>query len=231
MRTTVPRVLMASVQAGLLTLVVTTGLLLAAWVLGYNALGLVPGSELPYALRSSEFNAVPSEPVLVQGRAGVATAAAANHLTGGIPAGVVRQGDGTSEFYGNQAYLSFWALTRAQHAAWVGVRALPLLGMTVVWWLLFRIVADVRRGVGFTRPTGRRMGAIGVLVLLGLPLAQVLRWQVSRWLVESSTAADIASVPPLHVAVWPFAVGLVILVIASAWQEAARMRADLEGLV
>jgi hypothetical protein len=222
---------MAFVQTALLALVAVTGLLVASWVLGYNGLGAISGSELPASLRSAESNAIPSEPVFIEGTAGVATVEAANEVTGGIPAGDVRPGDGTSEFYGNQAFLSFWGLTMTQHAVWVGVRALPLLGMTLIWWLLFRIVRDVRRGAGFTRSTARRMTLIGLLVLLGVPLVQLARWEVAHWQVESSTGRGIAAAAGLRVDLWPLAVGLVILVIASTWQQAARMREDLEGLV
>jgi hypothetical protein len=123
------------------------------------------------------------------------------------------------------------ALTGTQHAAWVAVRALPALGLAVIWWLLFRVVQGVRGRGGFTRSVARRMWAIGVLVAVGLPLVQVLRWEVARWLVESSSAARIATVPALDLDLWPFAVGLVILVMASTWREAASMRDDLAGLV
>ena len=143
-------------QIVLLVLCVGSGLLFAAWMLGYNGLGLVSGEALPSQLRTGESNTVPSEVVLVQGKVGLATVAAANEVTGWLPAGEIRSGDGSSEFYGNQASLSFWALTRSQHTAWVAVRALPALGLAVVWWLLFRIVQHVRQGNGFTTPVARR---------------------------------------------------------------------------
>jgi hypothetical protein len=152
-------------------------------------------------------------------------------VTGGVPAGEIRSGDGTAEFYGNLAGLSFWAPTWAQHAAWVAVRALPAAGLAVIWWLLSRTVHDVRRNRGFTPRIPRRLRVVGALVLLGVPLLQLARWGVARWLVETSTASGIADVPALRLEVWPFATGLVILVLASAWRETVRMREDLEGLV
>lgn len=225
------RSILALVQAILLVLALGTGLVFAAWMLGVNGLGLVGGSELPAQFRTSDSNAVPSEAVFVRGKAGLATVIAANHETGGIPSGVIRPGDGTSEFYGNEAFLSFWALTRTQHAAWVAVRALPALGLALVWWLLFRVVRDVRRGAGFTQVVARRMWLIGLLVLIGMPVLQFARWRVADWLVDSSTAARITAAPPMHLDVWPFAVGLVVLVLAWCWGDASRMREDLEGLV
>lgn len=225
------RSILGLVQVVLLALAVTTGVLFAVWMLGYNGLGVVSGSDLPSQLQTSDSNTAPSEAVLVQGKEGIATVAAANSVTGGVAGRTVQSGDGSSEFYGNQAYLSFWAPTTAQHVSWLAVRALPTLGLAVIWWLLFRIVRDVRRGAGFTRMVARRMQVIGLLVLIGLPLVELARWKVADWLVESSTAARIAEAAPLHLDVWPFAVGMVVLVLAWSWREAATMREDLEGLV
>ena len=220
---------LALVQGVLLALCAASALVVAAWLLGYNGLGLVDGAVMPDRLEQA--NVVMNEPVLVQGRAGVATVAAANQAIGGMPTGEVRPGDGTAEFYGNQANLDFWAPTRAQHAAWVAVRALPAAGLAGIWWLLARTVHDVRHDRGFTPRIARRLRVIGGLVLLGVPLLQLTRWEVARWLLETSTASGIADVPALRLEVWPFAAGLVILVLASAWGETIRMREDLEGLV
>ena len=126
------RSVLALVQAVLLVLAVGTGLAFAAWMLGVNGLGLVGGSQLPVQFRTGGSNAVPSEAVLVGGKEGLATVIAANREAGGIPTRAVRPGDGTSEFYGNEAFLSFWALTWTQHAAWVAVRALPTLGLALI---------------------------------------------------------------------------------------------------
>lgn len=178
----------------------STSLLAVAWIGGYNGVGILP--PLPTALGLHETAGVPSEPVIVHGEPGVATVAAANAVTGGIngtlteydasstPDGI-GPGDGTSEFYGSSAHLSFWALTAPQHAAWVAVRVVPLLGAAVVWGLLLLLVRDIRRGHGFTTRAARRIAGIGLLV----------------------------------------AVGLVLMVVALAWREAAGMRRDLEGLV
>ena len=234
---------LALVQSFLAVMVASTGLLAVAWITGYNGLGVLPA--LPHRLELSvqEVDAVPSEPVVVQGRAGVATAAAANAITGGVngtltnrdashdPNGSAGPGSGTSEFYGNQAFLSFWALSTPQHVSWVAVRVAPLLGLTLIWWLLLAMVRNIRRGHGFTARTAKRIAGIGLLLALGMPLTQLLRWIVARWLVESSTATGIADPAPISLALWPVAVGMVLLVVALSWGEAARMRDDLQGLV
>ncbi len=215
------------VQGVLLALCAGSAAVFAAWLLGFNGLGLV-GGDLPERVAGA--NAVMSEQVLVQGQAGVATVAAANAQIPSLD-GAHEAGDGASEFYGNQARLAFWSPSWSEHAAWVAARALPALGLAALWWLLFRVVHDVQAGAGSDRRTTVRLRLVAGLVVVGVPGVELLRWLVARWLVESSTAARVADVPALHLDLWPFAVGLVIWVIASLWEEAARMREDLAGLV
>jgi hypothetical protein len=232
-----------AVQLVVAAMLVGTTVLAVAWIGGYNGVGVLPGSTLDtVGLELLESNAVPSEPVVLPNRYGVATAAAGNQVTGGIngtltehdasqnPNGI-RPGDGTTEFYGQEAHLSFWAMTRSQHAAWVAVRVAPLIGLILIWWTLLMLVRDIGRGRGFTTRTARRLTGIGLLLGIGMPVVQLARWTVARWLVESSTAANIANAADLRIELWPIAVGLVLIVVAFAWREAARMRGDLEGLV
>jgi hypothetical protein len=220
---------MYALQLALLVVSVGSAVVFAVWILSYNGFGLVQGGWLPDALASSDVNAVPYEPVLVQGDIGVATAAAAQDAIGGGLVGIAPPG--ASEFYGNTAFLSFWSMTFAQHLAWTAVRALPMLGMAVIFWLMFTLVRDVRNGKAFTRKVAGYLGIIGVIAVLGSPLLQVARWLVARWLVETSTAADIAAATPLSLAVWPIVLGLVVLVAGFAWREAVVIKEDMEGVV
>jgi hypothetical protein len=231
------------VQVVLAAMLLGTTVLAVVWVGGSNGLGLIDGPALSrVGLDMQENNAVPSESVVLPNEYGVATAAAGNGYTGGIngtltehdasqsPDGI-GPGDGTSEFYGQEAHLSFWALTRTQHASWVAVRVAPLIGLILIWAVLLLLVRDIGRGGGFTTRTARRLTGIGLLLAIGLPVVQLARWLVARWLVESSTAAPIANAADLRISLWPVAVGLVLVVVAVAWREAARMREDLAGLV
>src|SRR5689334_17650688 len=115
------RGLLVTVEGALVALAVASAVLFVSWVLGYNGFGVVDGAHLP--LRLSQTTVVPSEQVQVRGTAGLATADAGNAITGGLSNGAVRQGDGASEFFGNESGLSFWSLTSAQHLSWVSVRA------------------------------------------------------------------------------------------------------------
>ncbi|MGA8992880.1 MAG: hypothetical protein WB441_01065 [Nocardioidaceae bacterium] len=233
---------LTAVQLILAAMLASTSMLAVAWIGGYNGVGVIPPLPQGLGLDLHETNGVPSEAVLVDGEPGLATVMAANAITGGIngtlseqdasdnPNGILA-GDGTSEFYGNRAFLSFWALTPSQHAAWVAVRVVPLVGGAIIWGTLLLVVRDIRRGHGFTTRTARRIAGIGLLLALGVPLVQVVRWMVARWLVESSTAATIADPVSASVPLWPIVVGLVLMVVALAWREAAGMRRDLQGLV
>lgn len=243
MRISTPSSSLAAVQFILAAMLASTSLLAIAWITGANGVGILPPLPEPLGLNVAETtNGLPSEEVVVHGELGLATVMAANAITGGIngtihehdassnPTGI-GPGDGTTEFYGNRASLSFWALTPAQHAAWVAVRVLPLVGSAAIWGFLLLMVRDIRRGLGFTTRTARRIAGIGLLIAVGMPLVQVMRWIVARWLVESSTAAEIADPVAGTVSLWPVAVGLVLLVVALAWREAAGMRRELQGLV
>lgn len=225
------RSVMGMLQVALLVLLLGSGLTTALWAVSHNGFGVVQGGDLPWNLGAGDWNAAPSESVCVLGTPGVATAAAANEAIGWTGASPVAQGDGTSEFYGCAANLSFLGTTTWQRVSWSGVRVLPVAGLTLLWWLLFRIVGQVRRGRGFSPSVSRRIAVIGVAVMVGVPAIRVLRWLVGRWLVETSTASAIARPEGLDLGVEWVVIGLVILVIGYAWREAIRMRGDLEGLV
>lgn len=219
------------VQALLLALFALSLSGFAAWLLSHNALGLISGSNTPALW--DDVSAVMHEDVDVTGETGVATVAASNDVIGHLedfsgPNGVPQ---GAAEFYGNEAQLSFWSPSLSQQWAWVTVRALPLAGLALIWWLLFTVVRSVRRDQGFSVQVANRLRIVGLLVLIGTPLLIVAKWGVAVWLVEDSNASGIADAAPLFVPFWPFALGLVVLVVSSAWRQAAAMRDDLEGLV
>lgn len=215
-----------AVRVLLLTLVFSSLAGVAAWVLSPQALGVIDGSNTPGHWQF--VNIVMNEPVNVQGPAGVGTASQANAVIGDLNE---QEQPGAAEFYGNQAQLSFWAPTLAQESAWVAVRALPLAGSALIWWLLFAIVRRVGREDGFSDSVVTRLRFVGLLVMLGTPACIVARWGVATWLVETSAAKEIADAAPLYLPWWPIALGVVVLVVAHAWRQAAAMREDLAGLV
>ena len=221
------------VEAVLGVLGVLSLLMALFWVIGGNGLGFALGDRTPGRFIAAQ--AVPTVEVHVLGDIGFSTAVAASKAMGpgrDTPNGTVgADGSAYAEFIGNSARVSFWAPTFLQRWAWVASHAAPTAGMALIWLLLARIVRSVRRGEGFGKATTRRILMVAALVGAGVPLVQVSQWLVARWLLATSTAGDLAKIPPVKIAVWPVAVAAVLVVLAVAWLEAGRMRRELEGLV
>lgn len=220
------------VEAALGGLAVLSLLLALFWVLGGNGLGFAYGDRTPHSFLATQ--AVPTVDVRVLGAIGLSTAVAAEQamdIEDGPNGTMGADGSAYADVIGNSAQVSFWAPTFLQRWAWVASHAAPAAGLALIWLLLARIVRSVRRGEGFGRSTTRHMLIVAALVGVGVPLVQVSQWLVARWLLSTSTAAGLAEVPPVRIAVWPVAVAVVLVVLAVAWQEAGRMRRELEGLV
>lgn len=219
-----------AVQVMALVLCIVSAVWVVAWALGPNGLGLVPLYSLGDAVGESDANTDRYVEVIVDGEAGLQTARAANEIAGGFYD--TTHGTEGSEFFGNGSNLMFSPnIPWSQKALWTATRVLPLAGLSAIWWLVFLALGEIRRGEGFTAQVSRKIIVIGVLVALGSPVSQYLRWVAADWLVESSTAGDIASAVPLSIDLSLVAMGLVIIAVGAAWQEAARMRRDLDGLV
>lgn len=220
------------VEAALGALGVVSLLTALFWVIGGNGLGFVDGDRTPHSFIAAQ--AVPNVEVHVLGDIGVSTAAAANRAAGSRETSngtVGADGRAYVEFFGNSSGVEFWAPTFLQRWAWVAANAAPAVGMALIWLLLARIVRSVRRGEGFAKSTTRRILIVAALVGAGVPLVQVSQWLVARWLLATSSAGDVAELPPVKIAFWPVAVAAVLVVLAIAWLEAGRMRRELEGLV
>lgn len=71
---------------------------------------------------------------------------------------------------------------------------------------------------------------IGLLVGVGGSLAQLVTYAAHRSMVDRSAAAGYVEVP-FHFGVGPVLAGLLVLVLAEAFRQGVRLRADVEGLV
>lgn len=205
------------------------------FILGSNGLGWLTIWQIPGNLGfrfATEPFAVPSFLVHVDGEAGVQTAMAANQLipslTDDYPNGAPA---GTSEFHGDLAFLSVWAMKASWTAAWLVTRILPAAGLACVWWLLFRIARSSRTERAWNAQTARRLRIMAVLVGVGGPLSALAKWLVDGWIVSESTAADIVRLAGVTIPLWPIAVGLALAMAAALVDRASAMAEDLEGLV
>lgn len=107
------------------------------------------------------------------------------------------------------------------------------LGVALIAITLARLVADSRRESPFQLRNVVRLRCIGLLLLVGAPLASFAHWACERWMVESSSAGDrvtaygygLSALP-----LWTMLVGAAVLVLADVWKRGVRMADDVDGL-
>lgn len=103
---------------------------------------------------------------------------------------------------------------------------LAVVTVALTWLLLRR----VRAGDPFGRSTSRLMIVLGIVLLVGLPLIQLLEWAAVEAALGGNRgyfglAGDVPSPLPDPASLLP---GLLVLVVASAWRTGAELR-DLEA--
>lgn len=213
----------------------------ALWVVGTNGAGWVGYGDLPRWLdpitiygSTAQWTTNPSVVVRLDGEdQGRVLDFYVAQLNNGFPDnGQVPAHWG--ELLPGPSVVQVWDLTGLQQISYL---LLQLAGFALVGFVavtLARLVADSRRESPFTERNLRRLRRIGLLVLVGAPLASVAHWAVGRWLVESSSMADQVSVRGYHwssLPWWAMLVGAAVLVLAGVWRRGVRMASDVEGLV
>jgi hypothetical protein len=113
---------------------------------------------------------------------------------------------------------------------WVAARDLaPGALIVIALWLLRRLLVSVRDGDPFTEGNVRRLRALGLLILAGVPIASL----IASWC--ASELAATAHLPSAGVALsMPGGVvvgGLGAFVLAEVFAAGVRLRDDLEGTV
>lgn len=113
---------------------------------------------------------------------------------------------------------------------WFAARDLPY-GIVVVagLWLLRGLLVSVRNGDPFTDRNVRRLRALGLLVLAGVPAAIFLSSLLAQQL---AAATDVAEMPTrLEMPGLALLGGLGTFVLSEVFAEGVRMRDDLEGTI
>ncbi|HEX7716680.1 MAG TPA: hypothetical protein VF416_05290, partial [Marmoricola sp.] len=80
----------------------------------------------------------------------------------------------------------------------------------------------------------RRLRLIGLVLLVGAPVASFAEWATLRWMVESSSLADRIEVYGYRLSSLPFwtmLIGAAVLVLAGVWRRGVQMAEDVRGLV
>jgi hypothetical protein len=101
--------------------------------------------------------------------------------------------------------------------------------MVAALWLLCRLLQSVRDGDPFTSTNVRRLRALAIVILLGVPLATF----VSSWCEgELATSAGLRSAgTQLTMPGEAFVGGVGVFVLAEVFAAGVRLRDDLEGTV
>lgn len=110
------------------------------------------------------------------------------------------------------------------------LRFIPILVVIVAMaWLLRDMLASVRKGDPFVATNVRRLRWVAILLLLGVPLADVLVSLGDQALAESAGLAGRGL--RLHLPTGSLLGGLGMLVLVEVFALGTRMRDDLEGTV
>ncbi len=138
-----------------------------------------------------------------------------------------------AEVMGRFGYVDFWGPDLARQVAWAVTLVAAPLGAAWVWWMLSRTVGTAVAGAPFTQANARRVGQLGLVVLLGPYLLIAAQQLVLIWMLHGSVYADKVSLLFRweSVPLWPLGAGLAVLVLAVVWQRGVEMRDDVEGLV
>jgi hypothetical protein len=230
------------VEIGLWVVAAVCAFWSALWIAGINGFGWIGYGDLPRWL----------DPITFYGRNGSWTAkpGVLVRLEGGDPDRVMNLYLGLNDGYPNQgqvpahwgellpgpSVVQLWDVTKLQQLSYL---LLQLAGYAVVVFIaitLARLVADSRGESPFSLRNVSRLRRIGVLVLVGAPLASFGHWAVERWMLESSSMGDRVSLyrDEYHWSAlpwWTMLVGAAVLVLADVWRRGVRMAEDVEGLV
>lgn len=214
------------VEAGLWLVAAACAFWSALWVLGPNGFGRLRYDDVPRWLDplslyggNARALALPSVPVAKPG-----------YVFLGQPSPLPR--NYAALFSSDYAVLQ--GLTNLQQLCYVGLHLLTYAVVAFIAVTLAQLVGTSRTASPFSEANARRLRVIGLLLVLGAPLASLASWACERWLVESSSVGDevatrdyvFASLP-----LWTMLVGAAVLVLAGVWRRGVAMAEDVRGLV
>lgn len=124
--------------------------------------------------------------------------------------------------------------SHAQRIGYVVLQIAVFAAVAFIAITLARLVADSRGDSPFRLVNVRRLQRIGVLLLVGAPVASSTQWAWERWMVESSSVGDRVTTYGYRwssLPLWTMLVGAAVLVLADVWRRGVRMAEDVRGLV
>jgi hypothetical protein len=111
----------------------------------------------------------------------------------------------------------------------IGRDIVPGLLVIAVLWLLRRILVSVRQGDPFTAANVRRLRIVGLLLLIGTPIAALTASAFEQALASSVSAPG--SGIAIGVPGGGLIAGLGVFVLAQVFEHGVRMREDIAGTV
>ena len=207
--------------------IVLETIVVVGFVLGPSGLGLPIPRLGPFELDGTAMMAVEgtlSEPPQIaldltwentpEGAVDVSTGLSAVELTGPFTAGV-----------------AFLNPTPLERALFVTARIVIPLTVVLVLWHLYQMVSSLERGTPFTSENGRRVRAVGLVIMVGGTLGVLVSRYLDNWLITNSAAASAFDVGPGSIPLTPLVVGLLLTVLAIVWNHGVALEEDTEGLI
>jgi hypothetical protein len=229
------------VEAGLWLVAGLCAFWSALWIAGVNGFGWIASGDLPHWLdpitfygRTGQWTANPSVPVRLDR---VDSGGIFDYYVQRLNDGFPNQGQVPAhwgELLPGASVVQLWDVTLLQQISYQVLQLAGFVAIAFIAITLAKLVADSRGESPFSQQNVIRLHRIGLVVLIGAPLASLGHWAVERWMVESSSMGDRVSLYPYHwssLPWWTMLVGAAVLVLADVWRRGVRMASDVEGLV
>jgi hypothetical protein len=208
------------------------------WVLGTNGLQVLARGQLPHWLvevslygANAQWTAKPSVPVRLDftdtDRIREYFVALNGVDFAHVPAHFASIAPGSSRVLVADA-------SHLQEISYLALEIAGFVGVAFIALTLARLVADSRGESPFVLRNVTRLRRIGLLLLVGAPLASFAHWACERWMVESSSVGDRVTVHGYGLSslpLWTMLVGAAVLVLADVWNRGVQMADDVRGLV
>jgi hypothetical protein len=126
------------------------------------------------------------------------------------------------------------SITTTQRLCYLALHLAVYVVVALIAVALARLVAASRTETPFTIGNARTLQAIGLVLVVGSPLASLAEWATLHWMVTSSSVADRVSFRDYGLSslpLWTMLVGAAVLVLADVWKRGVQMAEDVRGLV
>jgi hypothetical protein len=125
-------------------------------------------------------------------------------------------------------------ITTTQRLSYLALHLAVYVVVALIAVALARLVATSVAETPFIARNARTLQVIGLVLVIGAPLASVAEWATLRWMVTSSSVSDRVSFGDYELSslpLWTMLVGAGVMVLADVWKRGVQMADDVRGLV